>query len=221
MFVRRTSLRNPGWSAMPSTPVPRACTHFRFFAFSNTWLATCGPKVMGTSAAPMQGSTFVWWSTMSTLTSGKWSFTWLKYCIRTASGRVSTMSTFVISGRSGHRHGRELGHHSLSEQLRRLKRLFEGEVAEGEAREDVVDAALRRLAGDCVAHGLRRSGDRLPARHDSVEVLGVGDVRRQRDLAPAPEGREIREPAPIGAAPDLHRLPVGFGDPDVPVHYLD
>src|SRR5882762_6390103 len=134
---------------------------------------------------------------MSSLTSGKWSFTWLKYCIRTASGRVSTMSTFVISGRgrSGHRCGRELGHHSLSEQLRRLQRFFEREVAEGEAREDVVDAALRRLAGDRVAHGLRRSGDRLPARHDSVEVLGVGDVRRQRDLAPAPEVREIREPA--------------------------
>src|SRR5438034_7815514 len=134
---------------------------------------------------------------MSSLTSGKRFFKWSKYCMRTGSGSASTMSTFVMSGRgrSAHRSGRELGDHASREELRRAQRFLQGQVAEGEAREDVVDAALRRLAGDRLAHRLRRSGDRLPALHDPVEILGVGDVLRQRDLAPAPEAREIGEPA--------------------------
>src|SRR6267142_2588203 len=130
--------------------------------------------------------------------------------MRTGSGRVSTISTFVMSARSGHRRGREPGHHGLGEEVRRVQRFFERKVAEGEAREDVVDAALHRLALDRFAHGLRRSGDRLPALHDSVQVLGVSDVLRQGDLARAPQAREIGEPAAIGAPPDLHRLAVGL-----------
>src|SRR6266581_452867 len=135
---------------------------------------------------------------MSSLTSGKCCFTWSKYCMRTGSGSVSTIRTFVISGpQSGHRRGRELGHHAPGEHIRRVQRFLQGEVAEGKAREDVVDAALRRLAGDRVAHRLRRSGDALAALHDSVELFGIGDVLRQGDLAPAPQAREIGEPAPV------------------------
>src|SRR5256885_12868925 len=87
---------------------------------------------------------------MSSLTSGKRLFKWSKYCMRTGSGSASTMSTFVMSGRgrSAHRSGRELGDHASREELRRAQRFFQGQVAEGEAREDVVDAALRRLRSE-------------------------------------------------------------------------
>src|SRR5256885_8674458 len=47
-----------------------------------------------------------------------------------------------------YRSGRELGDHSSREELRRAQRFFQGQVAEGEAREDVVDAALRRLRSE-------------------------------------------------------------------------
>src|SRR2546430_2661844 len=81
--------------------------------------------------------------------------------------------TILSSPRSAHRRRGELGHHASREELRRAQRFLQGQVAEGEAREDVVDAALGRLAGDRLAYGPRRSGDRLAALHDPVEVLGI------------------------------------------------
>src|SRR5258708_2548988 len=154
---------------------------------------------------------------MSRLTSGKRFFTWSKYCRRTASGSVSTMRTLVMSGRGRSARVRELGQHAPREEVRRVQRFLQGQVAEGQAREDVVDAALGRLPRNRLAHRLRRSGDRLPALHDSVEVLGVGDVLRQRRLAPAPEAREIGEPTPVCAPPPPPPPAVGLAHPPVPL----
>src|SRR6266851_5098039 len=110
---------------------------------------------------------------MSSLITGKCCFKRLKYCMRTGSGSVSTMSTFVMSALSGHAPRREREEHRRRGRHPERRRVVLGDV-QGVEAEPVV--GFREL--EPVLEELR---ERLAAR---IHVIENAELHRSLPLAP-------------------------------------
>src|SRR6266851_4963692 len=98
---------------------------------------------------------------MSSLITGKCCFKRLKYRMRTGSGSVSTMSTFVMSARSGHRRRREREENRRRGRHPERRRVVLGDV-QGVEAEPVVGLGELEPA-------LEELGERLAARIHVIE----------------------------------------------------
>ena len=100
----------------------------------------------------------------------------------------------------------------VRKEANRAQTFLPGQIAEGELADDIIALRLGELAGEKIPHGHGRAGNPLPAFHERVEIR-----RPWMGLRPASGAEQMREavvPDRIGAAGELQRLRVGFGNDD-------